>query len=370
MGIYKRGDTYWYRFNWYGKQIRESTKQGNPRVARQIEAAHKTALAKGEVGIREKRVSPTLKEFAESDFLPYIRSTFASKVKTAEYYENGAKRLIEFEALSGAALDAITTEGIGTYVSKRRADGLQVSSINRELQVLRRMFTMALEWGKVQKSLPRVRMLPGERHRERVLANEEEALYLNNATPLLRTVATILLDCGLRPEECFRLRWENIRDGVLEINYGKTDNARRRIPASNRVTSVLDMQRSLSTSEWIFPAPTKSGHMEKSTLKKQHARACKGKSEDDPKTGEKRFDVQPFPLYTLRHTCLTRWAPHMDPWTLAYLAGHRDMSITKRYVHPQQQTVRSAIERAGRHNSSTPAQIGAEAEAPEVPLID
>jgi integrase len=36
------------------------------------------------------------------------------------------------------------------------------------------------------------------------------------------------------------------------------------------------------------------------------------------------------PLYTLRHTCLTRCAPHMDRWTLAHLAGHRDMAITKR----------------------------------------
>ena len=25
-------------------------------------------------------------------------------------------------------------------------------------------------------------------------------------------------------------------------------------------------------------------------------------------------------IYCLRHTCLTRWAPHTDPWTLAYLA--------------------------------------------------
>lgn len=53
-----------------------------------------------------------------------------------------------------------------------------------------------------------------------------------------------------------------------------------------------------------------------------------------------------FELYTLRHTCLTRWAPHMDPWTLAYLAGHRDMNITKRYVHPQQQTILAAMEKA------------------------
>ncbi len=67
------------------------------------------------------------------------------------------------------------------------------------------MFTLALEWGKVEKALPKVRMLSGENHRERVLTPAEEAVYLAHATPLLHDVATILLDCGLRPEECFRL---------------------------------------------------------------------------------------------------------------------------------------------------------------------
>jgi len=55
--------------------------------------------------------------------------------------------------------------------------------------------------------------------------------------------------------------------------------------------------------------------------------------------------VEPFTLYTLRHTCLTRWAEHMDPYTLAYLAGHGDFATTKRYVHPQPETVRAAMER-------------------------
>ena len=36
----------------------------------------------------------------------------------------------------------------------------------------------------------------------------------------------------------------------------------------------------------------------------------------------------------------------MDPWTLAYLAGHRDMNTTKRYVHPQEQTILDAMEKA------------------------
>ncbi len=34
---------------------------------------------------------------------------------------------------------------------------------------------------------------------------------------LLRDVSTILLDCGIQPEECFRLRWEHCQDDTIEI---------------------------------------------------------------------------------------------------------------------------------------------------------
>ena len=93
-----------------------------------------------------------------------------------------------FAAIADSALDAITGETIG-YVAHRRSDGLRVSSINRELQVLRRMFALAVEWVKVQKALPKVRMLPGEAHRERVVTSHEESVYLSCAAPLLRAVA-------------------------------------------------------------------------------------------------------------------------------------------------------------------------------------
>jgi integrase len=56
--------------------------------------------------------------------------------------------------------------------------------------------------------------------------------------------------------------------------------------------------------------------------------------------------LEHFPIYTFRHTCLTRWVPFMDPWTLAYLAGHRDVSTTKRYVHPQEYSTRAAMKKA------------------------
>ena len=119
-----------------------------------------------------------------------------------------------------------------------------------------------------------------------------------------------------------------------------------------RVKAILDMRLARTNNNtWIFPAPTKSGHIEPSSLKKQHVKAIAEATRIlREESGNENAELAPFELYTLRHTCLTRWAPHMDPWTLAYLAGHRDMNITKRYVHPQEQTVRTAMDRAHEEN--------------------
>ena len=114
------------------------------------------------------------------------------------------------------------------------------------------------------------------------------------------------------------------------------------------VKAILDMRLSKAAgSEWVFPALTRSGHIEPSTLKKQHLKAVSEATRilrEETQDSARKFSG--FELYTLRHTCLTRWAPHMDPWTLAYLAGHSDMNITKRYIHPQEKTVRAAMDRA------------------------
>ena len=367
MAVYKQKGSkrWWYKFNWDGKPIRESTKQTNKRVAEQMEAAHKAALAKGEVGIRERKVVQTLAEFADQDFLPFVESRFGNKPKTLEYYKNGIKRLTAFGPLAKSRLDAITPIAITDFVERLRADELQISSINRILEVLRRMLRHSLEWGKIEKVPPKIQMLPGENERDRVLTGDEERRYLAAAASkvgaeieeayrralnglrarkgeipaepdpyLLRDVTTILIDCALRPEECFRLRWQHVRDGAIHVPFGKTENARRDVPLTPRSSVLLDMRAAGRRSDWVFPAPTRSGHIEKSTLKKQHAKALKF------------ADVETFTLYTFRHTCLTRWSAHMDPYTLAYLAGHSDFSTTKRYVHPQTDTVRAAMERA------------------------
>ena len=102
MAVYKQKSSknWHYKFTWHGELIRRSTKQTNKRVAEQMEAAHKTSLAKGEVGIRERKLIPTLADFAKKDFLPFVQSAFAEKVKTRKYYEYGAASLLSFEALA------------------------------------------------------------------------------------------------------------------------------------------------------------------------------------------------------------------------------------------------------------------------------
>ena len=95
---------------------------------------------KGEVGhprIRT-RLAATISD--SSQRLISCRSTFAAKTKTLSYYENGTARLLEYSALVDESLDTITTEKIAGYARCRQDAGMKISTVNRELQVLRRMF--------------------------------------------------------------------------------------------------------------------------------------------------------------------------------------------------------------------------------------
>src|SRR5215469_9585765 len=132
---------------WQGRLVRESTKQGNDRIARQMESAYRTALAKGEVGMRERKSVPTLTEFIEKRFEPWVESVFSAKPKTRIWYRNGMRRLLSYAPLASCPLSEITGESVSTYVAHRRSCKLEVSSVNRELQVLRRVLRVAAEWG-------------------------------------------------------------------------------------------------------------------------------------------------------------------------------------------------------------------------------
>jgi integrase len=347
---------YWYKFMWNGKLVRESTRQGNDKVARQMEAAHRTSLAKGEVGIREKKVVPTLKEFCCQRVEPWAKARFEMSCrKNWTWYRTGIRALTAYKPLADSRLDQIAGELASEFAAHRLRDGMQVSTANNSLRVLRRILNLALEWG-VLSTVPKVKVLSGERRRERVISVDEEARYLAAAPEPLASIAAVLSDTGMRPEECFRLSWDNVtwlngRNGALLVTHGKTAAARRAIPMTPRVRAVLESRWEMAAKPqegWVWPAPTRSGHVEPSSLRKQHARTFKSLAEEAAKRDEK--PVRPFVLYSLRHTFLTRLGESgCDAWTLARIAGHASIAISARYVHPSEDAVLDAMLRLGGH---------------------
>ena len=71
-GIIYKGGFYWYEFHWRGQRIQESARQGNQNVPRELESAHRTNLARGKVGFKQRKPAPTLAGF-EKRFLDQIR---------------------------------------------------------------------------------------------------------------------------------------------------------------------------------------------------------------------------------------------------------------------------------------------------------
>ncbi len=82
-----------------------------------MEAAHRTALAKGEVGIRERKPVPTLAKFAEDKFLPFVRSTKVEKPRTITFYETTVGNLKSFGKLARLPLDRINSKVLGEFVA-------------------------------------------------------------------------------------------------------------------------------------------------------------------------------------------------------------------------------------------------------------
>lgn len=349
MGVYKRGEIYWYKFMWQGKTIRESTRQRNDKVARNMESAHRTALAKGEVGIREKKAAPTLREFCIKRIEPYAKPR-----SSWMWYRAGIRALLKYELLASARLDELRGEQAAGFAAWRLADEIEPCSINSSLRVLRRMLRLAAEWGIID-AAPKIQLLSGETRRERVITPEEEKTYLEKASPFLRDVATVLFDTGMRPDELHRMRWEyvtwpNGRHGTVLVIKGKTQAARRHIPMTPRVCSVLETRWKAQGSPaqgWVWPADTKAGHIDHSSVRRHHREALK------------LSKVSPFVLYSARHTFLTRLgASGCDVWTLMRIAGHSSITISSRYIHPQEEAIQRAFANMSSGESQPVAKAG------------
>lgn len=349
MSIFKRGGVYWFNFVFGGKHIQRSTKQGNPNVARQMEAAYRTALAKGEVGIVERKTIPEFKE-AMADFLKWSEIEHSARPATFRRYKVSSVALLRH--FKNTVLDRITPEEVDRFKvarlaqfktvrckEKRRATNkpIQPATVNRELACLRAVFNNAIK-GNVPVKNPvsktAAKALHEDNEQTRVLSYDEQEKYLGKATPMLRDVATLMLETGMRPEEVYRIQPENVHleAGYLFNPFGKTKAAKRRIGLTATAARVL-AGRMVEGAAYLFQCETDPTRPVPK-VNNAHDRAVR------------QSMVAPFRLYDLRHTWATRAAESgIDLVTLAAMLGHSKINMVMRYAHPTQEHQMKAIKR-------------------------
>ncbi len=124
-----RGRIYWYKFTFNGEAIRESTRQKNHVVARNMESAHRTSLAKGEVASAKRRRFRLSRTSSLSASNPGPRPLPTPKT-WLDYYRPGIRKIQEYKPLANLRLSAITSERVADFAAWRQSAGLQISSVN------------------------------------------------------------------------------------------------------------------------------------------------------------------------------------------------------------------------------------------------
>jgi len=324
-------------------------------VARQIESAYRTKLAKGEVGIHDLAPVPHLKD-AMREFLSWSEREHGSHPRTHLRYKTSSKALLKY--FGNPRLDALNPEEVERFKILRSGETgirskrpLRPATVNRELACGKAMFNFAR---KAHRSLLNpfagLRMLPEDNEQMRVLSYEEQQKYLAEASQPLRDIAILMLETGMRPEEVYRITRPNVHlaEGCLLNPFGKTKAAKRKIPLTTLAIEVLrnhlvQSKKGSQTdaeSPYLFPHERDAG---KPMLKVNNGH----------QGALKRSKVPRFRLYDLRHTWATRAAMSgIDLVTLAAMLGHSRIQMVLRYAHPTQQHQVEAMRRLEQFNAA------------------
>lgn len=340
--IYRRGKTFWFKFDWQGARIYKSAKTKNERVAAQVERAYRTALAKGEVGLHSMQSrSPRLVDFRGRFF---AQLTVDCKTRTIGFYNDAWKCLTSFNALATTRLALIDRALIDVYIQEK-SKTLSPATVNGSLRTLRRALKLAEQWGIIQKC-PKIKMVPGERTREFIFTDKVRQDVLDNAGDNFKPIFVFLIETGLRITEACELKWDRVsfyplgeaKRGYIYIDRGKSKNAKRYIPMSASCKSVLESLRGQSKSEFVFTRTDRIRPMSRHTVSEQFRKI--------KHTLNLPWDAV---LHSTRHTMLTNLGSSgADAFTIMKLAGHGSVVTSQRYIHPVSETIERAFDRMER----------------------
>jgi integrase len=357
MSVYKRGETYWFKFSIGGRVIRESARTDSKSIARDAERARRRQLEQSINGI-VKRERPPLFSVAAKE---WFDSKTALTPLGRAYYEQYIRKL---KAHLGTCLVSdITAADIAILQRKRQGEGLSGRQANCEVATLRAILKHYGAWAGIAH---RVKMLRERSDTGRALSPADEARLLDaiaqSPSPSLYPFAMLSLDAGLRPAEIralryssLQLQWRNgtIAEGEIVVGQSKTEAGTGRVvPLTRRLCAALTLWLSrfpdARSDSYLFPfhhvgfaGNNRKPHLWAIDLSRPMGTYSYKRAYDTART-KAGVDCR---LYDARHTFITRLAenPNVSEETIRQLAGHVSPRMLARYAHIRTAARRAAI---------------------------
>jgi integrase len=231
---------------------------------------------------------------------------------------------------------------IGT-IGQKEVDQLKVdskelaaASVNLMLQTLLGILRMGQEYDAVEK-LPVMHCLVPKMNEQFMTDDEAQKLLFYCRNPL-KIMVSLALTTGLRRENIFKLRWDQIINGILtvKVKRGKTLT----IPLSPQMMEILEKhkrylgKKSWGDTPWVFPSP-------RNHYQPRVAGTDAGIN--------RAFQWAKLPYsgwHILRHTFATSFLREVGNLKLLQsILGHSDLAQTARYAHIELGAKKEALDR-------------------------
>jgi len=274
--LYQRGPIWWVQYSREGQVFRESSHSQNESDAKRL---LKKRL--GEIAL-DRFAGPKADKVAFTELLEDF---------ITDYRIRGRKSLPKVHFKVKPLMDtfrndrakSVTTDRIKRYIEQRQETGVAAATINRELSVLKRAFTLALQAGKLI-SKPYIPMLRESNVRTGFFEHDQ-FLAVRNALPLfLQPVATFGYYTGWRFTEILSLHWRQVnleeREVRLDPGTTKTDEGRV-IYLDGEFLEVMKAQRAFVLGlqrdrekiiPWVFVNPETGDRIR--NFRKSWGKAC------------------------------------------------------------------------------------------------
>jgi integrase len=217
--VYQRGGVWWIDYSHRGKRHRESSES--------TRRADATALLKkrlGEIGTGTF-VGPSADRITLDDMAEGLRNNYrVNELKSLDRAEGCIKRLAEHLGGDTKAVD-LTADRLDRYVVQRQEDGAATSTAQRELAILRRMFTLAKRAGRISLA-PAFPTLKINNARKGFLDGAELERVIGELPEPLRAVVRFAAWTGWRRGEILSRTWQHVDfdRGVIRLEPGETKN--------------------------------------------------------------------------------------------------------------------------------------------------